>query len=144
MGPWCHQCPTLGQQVPHAAVPEPQHGDSGVAVTGSVGGIWGVRGSAGAGPRVQLGSWSPVSCGARCGDGSGAGVGLVESMRPVDIDPTAHSVWSCLCAAGLWQLQGRILEPQPFPAGGTQQLPPGPLEQQAGHRRAMRSMGICM
>lgn len=68
---------------------------------------------------VQLGSWSPVSCGARRGDGSGAGVGLVGSMRPVDvaIHPTAHSVWSCLHAAGLQQLHVQVLEPQPFPGG---------------------------
>lgn len=75
--------------------------------------------------RVQLGSWSPVSCGARRGDGSGAGVGLVGSMRPVDvaIHPTAHSVWSCLHAAQLWQLHVWVLEPQPIPGGNTAAAP---------------------
>lgn len=41
-------------------MPEPQRGDSGVTVTGSVGGLWGVRGSAGAGAGL---SWVPAALG---------------------------------------------------------------------------------
>lgn len=46
-----------------------------------------LRGSAGAGPRVQLGSWSPGSCRGRCGDGTAAALGFVRSTRPVATDP---------------------------------------------------------
>lgn len=62
-----------------------------------------VRGSAGAGPRVQLGSWSPVSCGDSVGAGSGAGVGLVGGMRPVDVatDPLLAGLELSACSWAL-------------------------------------------